>query len=308
MSVIAGKVNVVTGFVQAINPNSGEVRILKEGDEVFIGDIILTSAMSGVSIALNNGEILTLGRDTEMLLDEDILGSSTDPVTENGVDADTLKKAILEGANIENLEETGAGNNAVSSANSGGEALVERLAYSGSVSSGMLSGVASSVENFIRKFHLFGTTNNVEEDEPIVIASVIIPNEMDYYGSEGDLKLQAKISVDGLGCDLPKFIISENLKDADGNDLFIIDSITGELKITEAGVNSFTNDAESLPDLHSINVHIENGHGGIGVKEMILVEKNPFYCAPDGTSDMGSIDSLLCCDDENSENDVFEFL
>lgn len=139
-------------------------------------------------------------------------------------------------------------------------------------------------------------------------ASVIIPNEMDYYGSEGDLKLQAKISVDGLGCDLPKFIISENLKDADGNDLFIIDSITGELKITEAGVNSFTNDAESLPDLHSINVHIENGHGGIGVKEMILVEKNPFYCAPDGTSDMGSIDSLLCCDDENSENDVFEFL
>jgi hypothetical protein len=98
MSIVAGKVSAVTGVVQAINPNTGEIRLLSQGDQIFSGEVILTSVTGGITIDLNNGELLTLGRDTEMLMDEDVTGASvTDSATENAVDVAALQQAILEG-------------------------------------------------------------------------------------------------------------------------------------------------------------------------------------------------------------------
>ncbi|MDG6774175.1 retention module-containing protein, partial [Thiomicrorhabdus sp. ZW0627] len=138
MSVVAGKVSAVTGVVQAINPNTGEIRLLASGDQIFTGEVILTSVSGGITIDLNNGELLTLGRDTEMLLDDDVVGMTSDASTENSVDVAALQQAILDGnVDLDNLEETAAGEaGAGSSANAGGENLVERLGATGDVTSG----------------------------------------------------------------------------------------------------------------------------------------------------------------------------
>ena len=40
MSTLAGKVTTITGLVQVKDPITGAVTTLKQGDEVFAGDII----------------------------------------------------------------------------------------------------------------------------------------------------------------------------------------------------------------------------------------------------------------------------
>ncbi|MBD3777583.1 MAG: retention module-containing protein, partial [Thiotrichales bacterium] len=137
MAMVAGKINAVTGVVQAINPATGAVRIVMKGDQVYEGEMIVTSAGAGVKIDLPNGEILTLGRETQMLLDKDVIGANTvDAETEAATEVAALQQAILEG-NIEDLEATAAGEaGATGSSLAGPLDVVDRLGSTGEVTSG----------------------------------------------------------------------------------------------------------------------------------------------------------------------------
>ncbi|WP_373020993.1 retention module-containing protein, partial [Thiomicrorhabdus sp.] len=234
MSIVAGKVSAVTGVVQAINPNTGEIRLLSQGDQIFSGEVILTSVTGGITIDLNNGELLTLGRDTEMLMDEDVTGASvTDSATENAVDVAALQQAILEGnVDLENLEETAAGDaGAGSSANAGGENLVDRLGATGSVTSGFdTSGISPTITN--RGFQAEAAV------EPAVAqpvnALVSISGAQDIV--EGDASTPYTVSVDQAAGDVTGDITVELIYSGtaiDGTDY------TGVAQVTiPAGNNS----------------------------------------------------------------------
>mgnify|MGYP000356536894 CR=1 FL=1 len=110
MSTIVGEVSKLEGIVRAINPVTGEVRVLEKGSPVFAGEIIQTSGKGGVVVDMTNGTLLTLGRDTQMRLDDDVSGkaSTVDSGTEGAVDIAALQQAVLEG-NFDELEATAAG-------------------------------------------------------------------------------------------------------------------------------------------------------------------------------------------------------
>ena len=154
MSVLAGKIASITGMVQATNPITGEVRVLKVGDEVLLGDIITTPVDGSVTISLDNGDLLTLGRNTKMAMSEDVVGSPgmTDPVTEGSVDVAALQQAVLEG-NFDDLEETaaGGGDAAGGSANAGATNTVERLDSEGEVTSGFDTSTATTSSIFVQE-------------------------------------------------------------------------------------------------------------------------------------------------------------
>ncbi|WP_460186214.1 retention module-containing protein, partial [Thiomicrorhabdus hydrogeniphila] len=143
MSTIVGNVTKLEGIVRAINPVTGESRVLEAGSPVYAGEIIQTSGKGGVVVDMVNGTLLTLGRDTQMRLDDDVSGhvSTVDSGTEGAVDIDALQQAVLEG-NFDALEATAAGEGVAVSSSSDGGVIVERTASVGDVTSGFDSDVA----------------------------------------------------------------------------------------------------------------------------------------------------------------------
>lgn len=148
MSTLAGKVTTITGLVQVKDPITGAVTTLKQGDEVFAGDIIMSFLDGNITINLINGDLLTLGRDMQMVLNEDVIGTAamTDSATEGAVDVEALQLAVLQG-NFDALEATAAGGEATpnSSANAGLLNTVDRLGLEGEVTSGFDTATAPVV-------------------------------------------------------------------------------------------------------------------------------------------------------------------
>ncbi|MDG6774947.1 retention module-containing protein, partial [Thiomicrorhabdus sp. ZW0627] len=238
MSVVAGKVNAVKGIVQAIDSNTGQIRLLSVGDEVFVDDVIVTSSQGGVNITLQNGELLTLGRSMEMLLDEDVVGSQSDAVTENWIGMDALKQAILEGnIDLEKLEEPAAGE-VVSSASDGGEPLVERLASAGEVTSGFdTSGI--SITSTSRTFQT--------GFEPPIDALISISSKSGFQNIvEGEASAPFTVSVDQLPENVLEDIIVNLVYSGtaeDGKDFTGVTQV-----IIKAGTNSVNFTIDTIDD------------------------------------------------------------
>lgn len=136
MSNFAGEVSTLQGVVRTVNPETGEARVLEKGSPIFAGEVIATSPIGGVLINMQNGEQLTLGRDTKMLIDGDVADNASvlDATTEGAVDVAALQQAVLEG-NFDALEATAAGEEGIpGSASDGG--VVERIGSQDEVTSG----------------------------------------------------------------------------------------------------------------------------------------------------------------------------
>ncbi|MDG6774176.1 retention module-containing protein [Thiomicrorhabdus sp. ZW0627] len=264
MSIQAGKVAAVSGTVQAINPQTGEIRILLLGDEVFADEVIQTSLDGQATIDLNNGEVLTLGRDTDMVLDEDVLGSSIAPA--DVADAEALREAILAGnVDLENLEEPAAGDIAASSsANAGGENLVERLGSVGEVTSGFdTTGISTSTAD--RTF-----VEGVAVNEPPVAADDIAA-----------LNEDASQVIDVLANDT----------DLDGDTLTVV-AVTqpenGSVVINPDGTVTYT-PFQDYNGSDSFTYTIEDGNGGTDTA-LVSVTVNPQNDPPVAVDDVASLD------------------
>ncbi len=72
MNTAAGNVIFLTGVVKAVSAD-GEERILHYGDRVYVGDQILTDQAGNIIIELENGKELDLGRNSQTVLDEEII-------------------------------------------------------------------------------------------------------------------------------------------------------------------------------------------------------------------------------------------
>ena len=101
----------------------GTQRVLKVGDEIFLGETIQTTDFdSKVVITANDGKDITIiGKDT-LNLDKSVAHNESFG-DDSVADVSAIQKALLDGANITDLEETAAGGNAAAGAGGDGVSL-----------------------------------------------------------------------------------------------------------------------------------------------------------------------------------------
>ncbi|MCG4454700.1 retention module-containing protein, partial [Pseudomonas sp. MMS21-TM103] len=133
MATLIGVVSQVIGEVFAVAGN-GERRTLAEGDRVFAGEQLVTGASGAVAIALVGGGELTLGRDSNLMLDTQLLagargdgsaaaaqGVESAPSAQDLAEVEQLQAAIEAGEDpTASLAATAAGPGAGAAGNAGG--------------------------------------------------------------------------------------------------------------------------------------------------------------------------------------------
>ncbi len=95
-----------------------------------------------------------------------------------------------------------------------------------------------------------------------------------YAENSSQLAVLTTVSASDADGDTLSYSITQNVTDAQGNDLFTIDSVTGEISLTEAGVKSFANDYEQASNDHLITVAADDGNGGFSEIEVTLSEED----------------------------------
>ena len=96
--------NILGGEVVAVD-KSGNERVLKVGDSIFEGETIKANGSAKAVIAANDGKEVSLQNGESLSLDKDANALSDNP------EIASIQKALLNGANITDLEETAAGGN-----------------------------------------------------------------------------------------------------------------------------------------------------------------------------------------------------
>ncbi|WP_300653700.1 retention module-containing protein, partial [Pseudomonas sp.] len=133
MATLIGVVSQVIGEVFAVAGN-GARRTLAEGDRVFAGEQLVTGASGAVAIALVGGGELTLGRDSNLMLDTQLLagargdgsaaaaqGADSAPSAQDLAEVEQLQAAIEAGEDpTASLAATAAGPGAGAAGNAGG--------------------------------------------------------------------------------------------------------------------------------------------------------------------------------------------
>ena len=97
--------NILGGEIVAVD-KSGNERVLKVGDSIFEGETIKANGSAKAVIAGNDGKEVSLQNGESLSLDKDANALSDNP------EIASIQQALLNGANITDLEETAAGGNA----------------------------------------------------------------------------------------------------------------------------------------------------------------------------------------------------
>ena len=124
---MATRIGVIKSISQGANviatAKDGTQRVLKVGDEIFLGETIQTTDFdSKVVITANDGkDIAIIGKDT-LNLDKSVAHNESFG-DDSVADVSAIQKALLDGANITDLEETAAGGNAAAVAGGDGVSL-----------------------------------------------------------------------------------------------------------------------------------------------------------------------------------------
>ena len=110
MAKEAGTVKIVQGKVQALNALTGEARELHAGDVLYQGEKVVTEgADAKVVISQPDGKKLTLSGNDTLTLDGSTTTSQKFGDEASVSDVSALQKALLNGSDLSNLEETAAG-------------------------------------------------------------------------------------------------------------------------------------------------------------------------------------------------------
>ena len=96
--------NILGGEIVAVD-KSGNERVLKVGDSIFEGETIKANVSAKAVIAGNDGKEVSLQNGESLSLDKEANALSDNP------EIASIQKALLNGANITDLEETAAGGN-----------------------------------------------------------------------------------------------------------------------------------------------------------------------------------------------------
>lgn len=96
--------NILGGEIVAVD-KSGNERVLKAGDSIFEGETLKANGSAKAVIAANDGKEVSLQNGESLSLDKEANALSDNP------EIASIQKALLNGANIADLEETAAGGN-----------------------------------------------------------------------------------------------------------------------------------------------------------------------------------------------------
>ena len=180
----------------------GTQRVLKVGDEIFLGETIQTTDIdSKVVITANDGkDIAIIGKDT-LNLDKSVAHNESFG-DDSVADVSAIQKALLDGANITDLEETAAGGN--QGGNAGGDGV--SLGAASFEEGGHYSNITDDYRNLPDSSRAFQTpensiggyndgndAGNVTPVSPVISPiSVDIKTLNDNYGTiKGDYSLDA---------------------------------------------------------------------------------------------------------------------
>ena len=191
MSTVVGEVSSLEGMVRAIESTTQSVRILEVGDSVFKDELIVTSSPANIMLVLSNGEVLILGRNSELFLDSDVFN---DVISNDEAVADvaTLQQFVLEG-NFDVLEEPAAG--VTGSPDSAIEEAIEvaRTAAEGEVTAGF-------VTNFTPDF-IPDVTDDLVEDVVTLGGALVDDDPFADDTDRGDEGLLANPDINAIGED-----------------------------------------------------------------------------------------------------------
>ena len=203
---MATRIGVIKSISQGANviatAKDGTQRVLKVGDEIFLGETIQTTDIdSKVVITANDGkDIAIIGKDT-LNLDKSVAYNESFG-DDSVADVSAIQKALLDGANITDLEETAAGGNAAAGAGGDGVSLGAASFEEGGHYSNITddyrnlpdsSRAFQTPENSIGGYNDGNDAGNVTPVAPIISPiSVDIKTLNDNFGTiQGDYSLDA---------------------------------------------------------------------------------------------------------------------
>ncbi|WP_040259424.1 retention module-containing protein [Pseudomonas massiliensis] len=120
MSSVVAIVKSIVGQVVAVSPE-GIRRVLVEGDRLFAGEVVETGASGAVTLSLNDGRTLDIGRESQWSASAPDTMRAAEDVAQQAPSVAELQKAIAAGADpTTELEATAAGETGVDTGGSGG--------------------------------------------------------------------------------------------------------------------------------------------------------------------------------------------
>ena len=184
---MATRIGVIKSISQGANviatAKDGTQRVLKVGDEIFLGETIQTTDFdSKVVITANDGkDIALIGKDT-LNLDKSVAHNESFG-NDSVADVSAIQKALLDGANITDLEETAAGGN--QGGNAGGDGV--SLGAASFEEGGHYSNITDDYRNLPDSNRVFQTPENSiggyndgnDEGNATPVAPVIPPISVD---------------------------------------------------------------------------------------------------------------------------------
>ena len=192
---MSNKIGVIKSISQGSSviatAKDGTQRVLKVGDEIFLGETIQTTDIdSKVVITANDGkDIAIIGKDT-LNLDKSVAHNESFG-DDSVADVSAIQKALLDGANITDLEETAAGGN--QGGNAGGDGV--SLGAASFEEGGHYSNITDDYRNLPDSSRAFQTPENS-------IGGYNDGNDAgagDIGGSAANTPVAIKISLDGNG-------------------------------------------------------------------------------------------------------------
>ena len=141
--------NILGGEIVAVD-KSGNERVLKVGDSIFEGEAIKADGSAKAVIAGNDGKEVSLQNGESLSLDKDANALSDNP------EIASIQKALLDGANITDLEETAAGGN--QGGNAGGDGV--SLGAASFEEGGHYSNITDDYRNLPDSNRVFQTPEN----------------------------------------------------------------------------------------------------------------------------------------------------
>ena len=157
---MSNKIGIIKSISQGANviatTKDGTQRVLKVGDEIFLGETIQTTDFdSKVVITANDGkDIAIIGKDT-LNLDKSVAHNESFG-DDSVADVSAIQKALLDGANITDLEETAAGGN--QGGNAGGDGV--SLGAASFEEGGHYSNITDDYRNLPDSNRVFQTPEN----------------------------------------------------------------------------------------------------------------------------------------------------
>ena len=192
---MSNKIGIIKSISQGANviatAKDGTQRVLKVGDEIFLGETIQTTDIdSKVVITANDGkDIALIGKDT-LNLDKSVANNESFG-NDSVADVSAIQKALLDGANITDLEETAAGGN--QGGNAGGDGV--SLGAASFEEGGHYSNITDNYRNLPDSNRAFASF-----DSPVGgYADANDAGAGDIGGSAANTPVAIKISLDGNG-------------------------------------------------------------------------------------------------------------